>query len=125
MSAFTPALLDENSFEEWDMFIEHRYDFGMEQTRVPGDGVVANYEHNHGRQPLSTVKILLFLVVRCQRHCRKICKIMDQAIKTGIPLIGLNDSGGARIQGRRHHRGYAEVFQRNVLASDWCAGAWR
>ncbi len=113
-------LLDENSFEEWDMFVEHRcYDFGMEETRVPGDGVVTGYGTIAGRPTFVYSQDFTVLGGSLsETHAAKICKIMDQAIKTGIPLIGLNDSGGARIQeGVASLGGYAEVFQRNVLAS--------
>ena len=113
-------LLDENSFEEWDMFVEHRcYDFGMEEARVPGDGVVTGYGTIAGRPAFVYSQDFTVLGGSLsETHAAKICKIMDQAIKTGIPLIGLNDSGGARIQeGVASLGGYAEVFQRNVLAS--------
>ncbi len=113
-------LLDENSFEEWDMFVEHRcHDFGMEEARVPGDGVVTGYGTIAGRPAFVYSQDFTVLGGSLsETHAAKICKIMDQAIKTGIPLIGLNDSGGARIQGGvASLGGYAEVFQRNVLAS--------
>ena len=113
-------LLDENSFEEWDMFVEHRcHDFGMEEAKVPGDGVVTGYGTIAGRPAFIYSQDFTVLGGSLsETHAAKICKIMDQAIKTGIPLIGLNDSGGARIQeGVASLGGYAEVFQRNVLAS--------
>ncbi len=113
-------LLDENSFEEWDMFVEHRcHDFGMKEARVPGDGVVTGYGTIAGRPAFVYSQDFTVLGGSLsETHAAKICKIMDQAIKTGIPLIGLNDSGGARIQeGVASLGGYAEVFQRNVLAS--------
>ena len=113
-------LLDENSFEEWDMFVEHRcHDFGMETAKVPGDGVVTGFGTISGRPVFVYSQDFTVLGGSLsETHAAKICKIMDQAIKTGIPLIGLNDSGGARIQeGVASLGGYAEVFQRNVLAS--------
>ena len=113
-------LLDDASFEEWDMFVEHRcHDFGMEQAKVPGDGVVTGYGTISGRPVFVYSQDFTVLGGSLsETHAAKICKIMDQAIKTGIPLIGLNDSGGARIQeGVASLGGYAEVFQRNVLAS--------
>ena len=113
-------LLDDASFEEWDMFVEHRcHDFGMEQAKVPGDGVVTGYGAISGRPVFVYSQDFTVLGGSLsETHAAKICKIMDQAIKTGIPLIGLNDSGGARIQeGVASLGGYAAVFQRNVLAS--------
>ncbi len=113
-------LLDEGSFEEWDMFVEHRCaDFGMEERRIPGDGVVTGYGTINGR--LVFVFSQDFTVLGgslSETHAEKICKIMDHAIRVGAPVIGLNDSGGARIQeGVASLAGYAEVFQRNVSAS--------
>ena len=86
-------LLDENSFEEWDMFVEHRcHDFGMEEARVPGDGVVTGYGTIAGRPAFVYSQDFTVLGGSLsETHAAKICKIMDQAIKTGIPLIGLND----------------------------------
>ena len=113
-------LLDDASCEEWDRFVEHRcHDFGMEQAKVPGDGVVTGYGTISGRPVFVYSQDFTVLGGSLsETHAAKICKIMDQAIKTGIPLIGLNDSGGARIQeGVASLGGYAEVFQRNVLAS--------
>lgn len=114
------ALLDENSFEEWDVFVEHRCtDFDMAENAVPGDGVVTGYGTINGR----TVFVFSqdFTVLGgslSEAHARKICKVMDHAMRVGAPVIGLNDSGGARIQeGIDSLAGYAEVFQRNVLAS--------
>ncbi|WP_260483321.1 acyl-CoA carboxylase subunit beta [Sphingomicrobium flavum] len=114
------VLLDEDSFEELDMFVEHNCtDFGMEETKVPGDGVVTGSGTINGR--LTYVFAQDFTVFGgslSERHAEKICKIMDAAMKVGAPVIGLNDSGGARIQeGVASLGGYAEVFQRNVLAS--------
>lgn len=113
-------LLDKDSFEEWDMFMEHRCtDFGMEKHSIPGDGVVTGYGTINGR--LIFVFSQDFTVLGgslSASHAKKICKIMDQAIKVGAPVIGLNDSGGARIQeGVDSLAAYAEVFQRNVMAS--------
>ncbi|MBI5781350.1 MAG: methylmalonyl-CoA carboxyltransferase, partial [Rhodocyclales bacterium] len=114
------VLLDEGSFEEWDMFKEHRCtDFGMEQEHVPGDGVVTGYGTINGRLVfVFSQDFTVFGGSLSEAHAEKICKIMDQAMKVGAPVIGLNDSGGARIQeGVASLGGYAEVFQRNVLAS--------
>lgn len=113
-------LLDPDSFEEWDIFVEHRCtDFAMDENKVPGDGVVTGYGTVNGR--LVFVFSQDFTVLGgslSETHAKKICKIMDQAMKVGAPVIGLNDSGGARIQeGVASLGGYAEVFQRNVLAS--------
>jgi propionyl-CoA carboxylase beta chain len=113
-------LLDENSFEEWDMFVEHRCtDFGMDAQVVPGDGVVTGYGTVNGRLVfVFSQDFTVFGGSLSEAHAEKICKIMDQAMKVGAPVIGLNDSGGARIQeGIASLGGYAEVFQRNVLAS--------
>jgi propionyl-CoA carboxylase beta chain len=113
-------LLDEGSFEEWDMFVEHRcIDFGMEKETVPGDGVVTGYGMINGRLVfVFSQDFTVFGGSLSEAHAEKICKIMDQAMKVGAPVIGLNDSGGARIQeGVASLGGYAEVFQRNVLAS--------
>ncbi len=113
-------LFDKDSFEEWDMFMEHRCtDFGMENEKIPGDGVVAGFGTINGR--LVFVFSQDFTVLGgslSASHAQKICKVMDQAIKVGAPIIGLNDSGGARIQeGIDSLAAYAEVFQRNVMAS--------
>ena len=114
------VLLDEDSFEEWDIFVEHRcVDFDMADKAVPGDGVVTGHGTINGR----TVFVFSqdFTVLGgslSEAHAGKICKIMDHAMRAGAPVIGLNDSGGARIQeGIDSLAGYAEVFQRNVLAS--------
>ncbi|SEA18272.1 propionyl-CoA carboxylase carboxyltransferase subunit [Porphyromonadaceae bacterium NLAE-zl-C104] len=113
-------LLDEGSFEEFDMFVEHRcHNFGMEKTKFLGDGVVTGYGTIYGR--LVYVFAQDFTVSGgslSEMHAQKICKVMDQALKMGAPLIGINDSGGARIQeGINALGGYAEIFQRNILAS--------
>ena len=113
-------LLDDRSFEEWDMFVEHRCtDFGMDEQRIPGDGVVTGYGTINGRLVfVFSQDFTVFGGSLSEAHAEKICKIMDQALKVGVPVIGLNDSGGARIQeGVASLGGYAEVFQRNVLAS--------
>jgi propionyl-CoA carboxylase beta chain len=113
-------LLDEGSFEEWDLFVEHRcVDFGMADQKVPGDGVVTGYGTINGRLVfVFSQDFTVFGGALSEAHAEKICKVMDQAMKVGAPLIGLNDSGGARIQeGVASLGGYADVFQRNVLAS--------
>ena len=113
-------LLDEGSFEEWDMFVEHRCaDFGMAEQKVPGDGVVTGYGTVNGRLVfVFSQDFTVFGGSLSEAHAEKICKIMDQAMNVGAPVIGLNDSGGARIQdGVASLAGYAEVFERNVLAS--------
>ena len=113
-------LLDEGSFEEWDTFVEHRCtDFGMQDNKVLGDGVVTGYGTINGRMVfVYSQDFTVFGGSLSETHAEKICKVMDQAMKVGAPVIGLNDSGGARIQeGVVSLGGYAEVFQRNVLAS--------
>ncbi|PZU49371.1 MAG: methylmalonyl-CoA carboxyltransferase [Sphingomonas sp.] len=113
-------LLDEGSFEELDMYVEHNcVEFGMEKTKVPGDGVVTGSGTINGRLVfVFSQDFTVFGGSLSERHAQKICKIMDMAMKVGAPVIGLNDSGGARIQeGVASLAGYAEVFQRNVLAS--------
>jgi propionyl-CoA carboxylase beta chain len=113
-------LLDEGSFEEWDMFVEHRCtDFGMAGNRIPGDGVVTGYGMINGRLAfVYSQDFTVFGGALSEAHAEKICKVMDQAMRVGAPVIGLNDSGGARIQeGVASLGGYAEVFQRNVSAS--------
>ena len=113
-------LLDPGSFEEWDMFVEHRsHDFGIDRLKVPGDGVVTGYGTVNGRLVfVFSQDFTVFGGSLSEAHAEKICKIMDQAMNVGAPVIGLNDSGGARIQdGVASLAGYAEVFERNVLAS--------
>ena len=113
-------LLDEGTFEEWDMFVEHRcVDFGMDQQSIPGDGVVTGYGTVNGRVVfVFSQDFTVFGGSLSEAHAEKICKVMDHAVKVGAPVIGLNDSGGARIQeGVASLGGYADVFQRNVLAS--------
>jgi propionyl-CoA carboxylase beta chain len=114
------VLLDPNSFEEYDMFVEHRCThFGMMDKQIPGDGVVIGSGTINGR--------IVFLYSQdftvhggslSETNAKKICKIMDMAVQNGSPIIGINDSGGARIQeGVDSLSGYAEIFKRNVLAS--------
>ncbi|HVJ43093.1 MAG TPA: acyl-CoA carboxylase subunit beta [Dongiaceae bacterium] len=113
-------LLDPDSFEEWDMFVEHRCaDFGMADNKVPGDGVVTGYGEINGRLVfVFSQDFTVFGGSLSEAHAEKICKVMDQAVRVGAPVIGLNDSGGARIQeGVASLAGYAEVFQRNITAS--------
>jgi propionyl-CoA carboxylase beta chain len=113
-------LFDRGTFEEWDMFVEHRStDFGMERQKIPGDGVVTGHGLINGRRVFAfSQDFTVFGGSLSESHAEKICKIMDQAVRVGAPVIGLNDSGGARIQeGVASLAGYAEVFQRNVLAS--------
>jgi propionyl-CoA carboxylase beta chain len=114
------VLLDEASFEELDMYVEHNCtDFGMDNQRISGDGVVTGSGTINGRLVfVFSQDFTVFGGSLSERHAQKICKIMDMAMKVGAPVIGLNDSGGARIQeGVASLAGYAEVFQRNVLAS--------
>jgi propionyl-CoA carboxylase beta chain len=113
-------LLDEGSFEELDKLVTHRCrDFGMEEQIVPGDGVVSGYGRIDGR--LTYVFAQDFTVFGgslSETNAQKVCKVMDLALKNGAPLVGLNDSGGARIQeGVGSLAGYADIFLRNTLAS--------
>jgi propionyl-CoA carboxylase beta chain len=113
-------LLDEGSFEEFDMFVTHRCtDFGMEQQKPAGDGVVTGWGTINGR--LVYVFAQDFTVLGgsvSATHAKKICKIMDMAVQNGAPIIGINDSGGARIQeGVDSLAGYGDIFQRNIEAS--------
>ncbi|MFV0514229.1 MAG: acyl-CoA carboxylase subunit beta [Jhaorihella sp.] len=113
-------LLDEGSFEEFDMFVAHRCtDFGMEKQRPYGDGVVTGWGTINGRMVyVFSQDFTVFGGSLSETHAQKICKIMDMAVQNGAPVIGLNDSGGARIQeGVASLAGYAEVFQRNIMAS--------
>lgn len=114
------VLLDPESFEEFDMYVEHRCNnFGMQENVIPGDGCVTGHGTINGR--LVFVYSQDFTVIGgslSETNARKICKLMDQAMKVGAPVIGINDSGGARIQeGVDSLAGFAEIFQRNVLAS--------
>lgn len=114
------VLLDEDSFEEIDMYVEHNcIDFGMGEQHIPGDGVVTGSGTINGRLVyVFSQDFTVYGGAVSERHAMKICKIMDTAMKVGAPVIGLNDSGGARIQeGVASLGGYAEIFQRNVLAS--------
>lgn len=113
-------LLDEGSFEEFDMFKTHRCtEFGMEKTRPAGDGVVTGWGTVNGRLVyVFSQDFTVFGGSLSETHAEKICKIMDMAMQNGAPVIGINDSGGARIQeGVASLAGYAEVFQRNIMAS--------
>ena len=113
-------LLDEGSFEEFDTFVAHRStDFGMEKQRPYGDGVVTGWGTVNGRQVYVFSQDFTVLGGSVSAtHAAKICKIMDMAMQNGAPVIGLNDSGGARIQeGVDALAGYAEIFQRNIMAS--------
>src|SRR5579863_10574331 len=113
-------LLDKGSFEEFDMFVEHRCDeFGMEKTKFPGDGVVTGWGTVNGRSLFVFAKdFTVFGGSLSEAHANKITKIQDMAVKNRAPIVGLFDAGGARIQeGVAALGGYGEVFQRNVLAS--------
>src|SRR6478672_10129552 len=112
--------LDEGSFEEFDKFVVHRStDFGLDQQKFPGDGVVTGHGLVDGREVFVFAQdFTVFGGSLSETHARKICKVMDLAMKTGKPVIGLNDSGGARIQeGVVSLGGYADIFLRNTLAS--------
>src|SRR5258707_12308160 len=114
------SLLDPQSFCELDKFVTHRAtDFGMADKKIPGDGVVTGYGTVDGRQVFVFAQdFTVFGGSLSSSHARKICKVMDLATEVGAPIIGLNDSGGARIQeGVVSLGGYAEIFLRNVLAS--------
>lgn len=113
-------LLDEGSFEEMGALVTHRTkDFGMEKQVFYGDGVVTGYGTINGRQICVFAQdFTVFGGALSETHAEKICKVMDMAMKIGVPVIGLNDSGGARIQeGVRSLGGYADIFHRNVMAS--------
>ncbi len=113
-------LVDKDTFEEWDIFVEHRCtDFDIDKEHIPGDGVVTGYGTINGRLIfLYSQDFTVFGGSLSETHAEKICKIMKQAMKVGAPVIGLNDSGGARIQeGVASLGGYADVFQQNVMAS--------
>jgi propionyl-CoA carboxylase beta chain len=114
------VFLDAGSFEEWDMFVEHDcYEFGMAEQKVPGDGVVTGHGTVDGKEVfVFSQDFTVFGGSLSAAHARKIVKVMEQAMKVGVPVIGLNDSGGARIQeGVASLGGYADVFQLNVMAS--------
>ena len=113
-------LLDEGTFEELDKLVEHRcLDFGMAEQKVPGDGVVSGYGRVDGRLVCVFAQdFTVFGGSLSETNARKICKVMDLAVKMGAPVVGLNDSGGARIQeGVASLGGYADIFLRNTLAS--------
>ncbi len=113
-------LIDDGTFEEIDAFVTHRStDFGLDKKKIPGDGVVTGQGKINGRPVyLFSQDFTVFGGSLSEAHAEKICKIMDLAMKNGIPIIGLNDSGGARIQeGVSSLGGYAEVFWRNSMAS--------
>src|SRR5438552_2259223 len=113
-------LLDKDSFEEFDMFVEHRTaEFGMDKTRIPGDGVVTGWGTVNGRTVFVFAKdFTVFGGSLSETHAQKIVKIQDLAMKARAPIIGLFDAGGARIQeGVAALGGYGEVFKRNVIAS--------
>ncbi|MFL5201632.1 MAG: carboxyl transferase domain-containing protein, partial [Microvirga sp.] len=113
-------LLDKGSFEEFDMFVEHRStDFGMEKVKIPGDGVVTGWGTVNGRTVFVFAKdFTVFGGSLSEAHAQKIIKIQDMALKMRAPIVGLFDAGGARIQeGVAALGGYGEVFKRNVIAS--------
>src|SRR5215204_2913917 len=112
--------LDEGSFEEFDKFVVHRStDFGMENQKILGDGVITGHGLVDGREVFVFAQdFTVFGGSLSATHAQKVCKVMDLAMKTGAPVIGLNDSGGARIQeGVVSLGGYADIFLRNTLAS--------
>jgi len=114
------TLLDDNSFEEYDMYVEHRTnDFGMDKKKFAGDSVVTGSGKINGKLVyVFSQDFTVFGGSLSEAHAEKICKIMDMALKVGAPVIGINDSGGARIQeGVASLAGYGDVFQKNVLAS--------
>ena len=114
------TLLDEGSFEEFDMFVTHRCtDFGMGDTVYPGDGVVTGWGTINGRMVyVYSQDFTVFGGSLSETHAKKICKIQEMAMKNGAPVIGINDSGGARIQeGVASLAGYTDVFQNNILSS--------
>src|SRR6056297_1327406 len=113
-------LLDEGSFEEFDMFVTHRcVNFDMEKKKIKGDGVVTGTGTIDGRVVyVFSQDFTVFGGSLSEMFAQKICKVMDMAMKVGAPVIGINDSGGARIQeGVTSLAGYAEIFERNILAS--------
>lgn len=113
-------LMDEGSFEEIGMLVEHRTnEFGMDREKYPGDGVITGYGTINGRLVyIFAQDFTVFGGSLSETHAEKICKVMDMALKVGAPMIGLNDSGGARIQeGVRSLGGYADIFYRNVQSS--------
>ena len=114
------VLLDPDSFEEYGMYVEHRcHDFNMQEQKIPGDGVITGRGTINGRLVfVYSQDFTVFGGSLSETHAEKICRIQDMAMKLGAPVIGLNDSGGARIQeGVNSLGGYGEIFQRNVLSS--------
>ena len=108
------VLLDENSFEEYDMYVEHRTnDFGMAKQKYPGDSVVTGSGKINGKLVyVFSQDFTVFGGSLSEAHAEKICKVMDMALKVGAPIVGINDSGGARIQeGVASLAGYGDVFQ--------------
>ena len=113
-------LLDDETFQEFDKLVEHRsQDFGLDKQKYPGDGVVTGHGLIDGRKVFVFAQdFTVFGGSLSETHAEKICKVMDLAMKVGAPIIGLNDSGGARIQeGVVSLGGYADIFLRNTLAS--------
>ena len=113
-------LLDEGSFEEFDMFVHHRtVDFGLDKQSYLSDGVVTGYGTIDGRLVyVFSQDFTVFGGSLSEMYAQKICKVMDKALKVGAPIIGINDSGGARIQeGVKSLGGYADIFQKNIMAS--------
>src|SRR5262245_51269604 len=113
-------LLDPGTFEEFDRFVTHTCtDFGMEEKKIPGDGVISGHGRIDGREVFVFAQdFTVFGGSLSKANATKICKVMDLAMKVGAPVIGLNDSGGARIQeGVESLGGYADIFLRNTLAS--------
>src|SRR5207245_6325970 len=113
-------LTDKGTFEEFDMFVEHRSaEFGMEKMKIPGDGVVTGWGTVNGRTVFVFAKdFTVFGGSLSETHAQKITKIQDMALRNRAPTIGLFDAGGARIQeGVAALGGYGEVFKRNVIAS--------
>src|SRR6202140_2808132 len=113
-------VLDEGTFEEMDKLVQHRCrDFGMDRQVIPGDGLVTGFGRIDGRPVYVFANdFTVFGGSMSETNARKVCKIMDLALKTGAPVIGLNDSGGARIQeGVLSLAGYADIFLRNTIAS--------
>lgn len=113
-------ILDEGSFEEFDMFVTHRsHEFGLEKQHYLSDGVITGHGTIDGRVVyIFSQDFTVFGGSLSETFAQKVCKVMDQAMKVGAPIIGINDSGGARIQeGVKSLAGYAEIFQRNIMAS--------